>query len=135
MDWSKPVLWQVGSLGAMYHKWVHLPVDRPLRLFRSDFVEFFSQTPWFVVPIVWLPVVAYLAILCTMPEQTPWWLQKGSKLPAFSFACLFILGVLMWTLVEYGLHRFVFHLSPPDNSPFLITAHFLLHGQHHKVIA
>jgi len=46
INWNEPVLWQVGSMGAKYHDWVDDPVDKPLRLFKSDFVEFFSSTPW-----------------------------------------------------------------------------------------
>jgi len=42
------------------------------------------------------------------------------------------LGSFIWTLVEYGMHRFLFHIDQwlPDNRWFL-TAHFLLHGVHH----
>jgi len=52
-------------------------------------------------------------------------------------------GIFWWTLVEYVLHRFIFHLHPFENknsyssiltdNSFYITFHFLLHGQHHKV--
>jgi 4-hydroxysphinganine ceramide fatty acyl 2-hydroxylase len=43
-----------------------------------------------------------------------------------------MLGVFLWTLVEYGMHRFLFHVDKwlPDNRWFL-TLHFLLHGVHH----
>lgn len=46
MDWQKPLLWQVGYLGEKYDEWVHQPVDRPIRLFHSDFFEFLSKTAW-----------------------------------------------------------------------------------------
>ena len=36
------------------------PTDRKLRLFESDFVEFFSNTKWFMIPIVWFPVIIYM---------------------------------------------------------------------------
>ncbi|XP_065186362.1 fatty acid 2-hydroxylase-like [Sycon ciliatum] len=136
VDWSKPMLSQVGQLGSLYHTWVHAPVDKPLRLFHSDFVEFFSRTPWYVIPLIWLPVVAFLSVLCTSPLSLPGsWLLVGDAAPvsATSFSVLFVLGAVLWTLVEYMLHRFVFHLTPPDDWPSIITAHFLLHGQHHKV--
>lgn len=48
VDWDKPVLWQVGHLGAKYHNWIDEPVDVPLRLFYSDFCEYFSKTKWYV---------------------------------------------------------------------------------------
>jgi len=39
---------------------------------------------------------------------------------------------LLWTLIEYILHRFLFHLDDklPDNS-FSLMTHFLFHGIHH----
>lgn len=46
---------------------------------------------------------------------------------------LFLTGVLLWSLAEYIIHRWVFHLRPPHWSRVLITLHFLFHGQHHKV--
>jgi len=44
----------------------------------------------------------------------------------------FALGVVIWTLLEYTLHRFLFHVDEwlPDHPAFL-TLHFLLHGVHH----
>ncbi len=44
-----------------------------------------------------------------------------------------IFGLSLWSFFEYVIHRWIFHLPPPPTSKFLITAHFLLHGQHHKV--
>lgn len=49
------------------------------------------------------------------------------------FIGLFVLGMLIWTLVEYLIHRFLFHMKPPSNSHYLIMLHFVMHGQHHKV--
>lgn len=55
------MLWQVGSLGADYNRWVLSPVDRKLRLFQLDFMEFLTVTPWYLVPSVWIPMSLYLA--------------------------------------------------------------------------
>ena len=142
IDWNKAILPQVGKLGADYLNWVHAPVDRPLRLFESDFVEFFSMTPWYVVPIIWIPTMLYvcfvacgdLAARIGIGNINPNFLNSEPK--AFSvFTLLFLIGILVWSLVEYCLHRFLFHLinHVPADSPFWITIHFFLHGQHHKV--
>lgn len=53
--------------------------------------------------------------------------------PESVFIGLFVLGMLIWTLVEYVIHRFLFHMKPPSNSHYLIMLHFVMHGQHHKV--
>jgi 4-hydroxysphinganine ceramide fatty acyl 2-hydroxylase len=48
-----------------------------------------------------------------------------------TLACFF-LGNIVWTLLEYGFHRFLFHIDRllPDRPSFL-TLHFLMHGIHH----
>jgi 4-hydroxysphinganine ceramide fatty acyl 2-hydroxylase len=94
------------------------------RLFRSDFLEAFSKTAWWVVPAVWLPVCAALwAPYARSPQADP-----------AEAAVLLASGVFIWTLVEYSLHRWVFHLdgATPD-APAALTAHFLIHGVHHKI--
>lgn len=47
VDWRKPLAWQVGHLGENYDAWVHQPVDRPIRLFESDFFEANTKTSWY----------------------------------------------------------------------------------------
>lgn len=57
VDWNKPMLSQVTNLGSKYSKWVNLPVDKKLRLFQNSFLENLTQTPWYLVPIVWIPII------------------------------------------------------------------------------
>lgn len=139
VDWSKPLLWQVGHLREKYDEWVHQPVDRHIRLFGSDLVESWTKTSWYVVPSVWLPVVLLWSVWCNRelargdtalhpPLLTNVSVPVGQEL----FPFLFLLGMFIWSFVEYSLHRFLFHMTPPANNYYLITLHFLLHGQHHK---
>jgi sterol desaturase/sphingolipid hydroxylase (fatty acid hydroxylase superfamily) len=44
---------------------------------------------------------------------------------------LFPLGVLIWTLLEYGLHRFVFHIQIPVRDPRLRELVNASHLAHH----
>jgi hypothetical protein len=44
-----------------------------------------------------------------------------------------ISGILLWTLIEYSLHRWVFHMEPSGKSKAMIYVHFAIHGLHHKV--
>ncbi|KAM4721130.1 fatty acid 2-hydroxylase [Rhinophrynus dorsalis] len=139
VDWDKPLLWQVGHLREKYDEWVHQPVDRPIRLFHSDFVEACSKTAWYIVLFVWAPVVLYLSWYCLNE------LAQGNTRLFSSFTSeysvpvhvlwffpLFLAGIMVWTLMEYGIHRYVFHMNPPASNYYLITLHFMLHGQHHK---
>lgn len=69
----------------------------------------------------WLPPVAYGSYLGLM---------NINPLPLATF--YWALGLFLWSLVEYLLHRFLFHIEAalPDNN-VCITLHFLLHGVHH----
>ncbi len=95
-----------------------------IRLFRSDLLEFFTRVHPLVVVLVWLPVIAWFAVAA--------W--RGMPTTGMTPAMLLIaggVGVLVWTLVEYVLHRFVFHFSPRRPTPWLRRILFLFHGIHH----
>jgi 4-hydroxysphinganine ceramide fatty acyl 2-hydroxylase len=119
-----PQIWYGGFSREFYLEQVHRP-----RHYRGgdsaplfgNFLEPLSKTAWWVVPTIWLPPVAYGTYngfrgLSTTPEAVCYW----------------FLGLFLWTLVEYVLHRCLFHVDKylPDNRVG-ITAHFLLHGIHH----
>ncbi|XP_030972682.1 dihydroceramide fatty acyl 2-hydroxylase FAH1 [Quercus lobata] len=121
VDLNKPLVYQVGYLGESYQEWVHQPIvskEGP-RFFESDFWEFLTRTVWWAIPVIWLPVVCW-AISKSM--------QMGVSLPLIAF--LVVCGVFLWTLIEYSLHRFLFHID--TKSYWGNTIHYLLHGCHHK---
>lgn len=127
LDLSKPLLAQVwfgGFSKEFYLDQVHRPRHykggRSAPLF-GNFLEPLSLTPWWVVPILWLPPVGYGIFTAAQGFDTV-------VVPAL----LFVFGFFLWSLVEYVLHRFLFHLDYylPDNRVGL-TLHFLLHGIHH----
>ncbi|XP_027854859.1 fatty acid 2-hydroxylase isoform X1 [Xiphophorus couchianus] len=137
VDWRKPLAWQVGNLREKYDAWVHQPVDKPIRLFGNPFMEAATKTSWYWVPIVWLPIVFYLSWHCyTTLAQGNTRIELTSDfsipIPKHVFPVLFMIGWFLWTFIEYCIHRFVFHMKPPAHNYYLITLHFLLHGQHHK---
>lgn len=106
LDLNKPLLMQVwfgGFEKDFYLEQVHRPrhykggASAPL---FGNFLEPLSKTSWWVVPVVWLPPVTYGAYIAnagfsSTMEQVAYW---G-------------LGLFLWTLVEYILHRFLFHLD------------------------
>ncbi|KAK3086295.1 hypothetical protein FSP39_016443 [Pinctada imbricata] len=137
IDWNKPILFQVPYLGDKYWEWVHTPIDGRFRLFYSDICEFCSVCPWWLVPLIWVPFIFTLLYLSYQGFQDGpvlWWatITKGLPMSMYHMPVLFLLGLLMWTLVEYVIHRWLFHMCPPANFPSIIWLHFLLHGQHHK---
>jgi sterol desaturase/sphingolipid hydroxylase (fatty acid hydroxylase superfamily) len=92
----------------------------PIRLFRSDFLEFFSHISPLTVAIVWTPVVVYF-IGRALIDRGPNW---GIIVPAGVF-----LGWFVWTFVEYTMHRFIFHYHPKTEK--LKRMFFVMHGVHH----
>lgn len=93
--------------------------DESARLFRSDFLEFFTHVHWSVPIILYLPVVAYCL----------WRTSGDPAVGVVAAVVMFLIGVLIWTLTEYLLHRFVFHYEPKSRIGQKI--HFLTHGVHH----
>jgi 4-hydroxysphinganine ceramide fatty acyl 2-hydroxylase len=134
IDWSKPVLSQVAKMGECYKDWILSPVHRHVRLFRSDLMELLSVCPWWLVPLFWIPYSFFMMWLATThsPCLLPW-IAGPRPLSWVSVVALLPIGFLCWTLIEYFLHRFVFHMEPWYSSGLSLQFHFLMHGQHHKV--
>lgn len=127
VDWNKAMLPQIPALGDKYHEWVNLPVDRDLRLFGPWYLEACTKTPWWLVPLVWIPSVCFILIhecLYNVNLRT----QVLETVLKNFFA-----GVLIWSFLEYTLHRFVFHMDTTKVGTFWKLFHFVLHGLHHKV--
>lgn len=122
VDWKSALIPQISKLGDKYAEWVNKPVDRPMRLFSNPVLENLSKTPWYLPPLIWIPIIAFIiSYECT------------SKQLNYSSICQqLISGVFLWTFIEYTMHRFVFHMKV-EKHPAWSTFHFLLHGLHHKV--
>ena len=93
----------------------------PIRLFKSDFLEFFTHIHPAVIVIIWAPVAIYF-LLRAMVERSI--AASSSYIPVG-----FLAGVFVWTLTEYTLHRFVFHYRP--RTAWQEKVIFLFHGIHH----
>jgi sterol desaturase/sphingolipid hydroxylase (fatty acid hydroxylase superfamily) len=93
----------------------------PIRLFHSGVLEFFTHIHPAVVLVIWAPVTILLLVLAisSWPTDVPLW-----QIPL-----AFVIGLFVWTLAEYVLHRFVFHFAP--STPWQKRASFLFHGVHH----
>lgn len=101
------------------------PSDRqeiPIRLFKSDFLEFFSHMSPITVLAIFLPTVAYFL-------WGAFTLNAGNSI--WSILGAFVFGLIIWTPAEYLLHRFVFHFSPKNPSEKMKRFLFLMHGIHH----
>ncbi|KAH7345588.1 fatty acid-2 hydroxylase [Rhizoctonia solani] len=167
LDLRKPLLrqvWESNFSKNFYLQQVHQPrhVKESARLFGPDYLEVFTRTVWYVVPIVWLPIASALFVRSAMQFSAPGAIPSltttaksllaganSTYTPGYAginagtgvaitnaalakTAVCFLLGNAIWTIIEYGMHRFLFHIDDllPDR-PFFLMLHFLLHGIHH----
>ena len=104
----------------------HLPIDtsresESIRLFESDFLEFFTHISPATILGLWVPIVVLLvtyAVLTVPGTAFPWYIPLG-----------IVFGLFFWTFAEYTLHRFLFHHHP--TTPRQERIFFLFHGVHH----
>lgn len=89
------------------------------RMFKSDLLESLSKVHYTVPLYIFIPVIIYFIYKAVE-------VQMG----ILYFIEMFALGLFIWTLVEYIMHRFVFHYAPPDK-PWAQRLHFIFHGVHH----
>jgi sterol desaturase/sphingolipid hydroxylase (fatty acid hydroxylase superfamily) len=78
-----------------------------------------THIPWWLVMGIWVPVVLGLLVLA----------RWGFGVPGLAMIGWWVTGVVAWTLVEYVLHRAVFHHRFKTTLGRQI--HFLAHGVHH----
>lgn len=112
------------DLPLRYAEMGGLPIDhsdKPIRLFKSDFLEFFTHITPQVVVAIWTPVIAWLLWRSFVFAPV-----RGAYL---HIPLAVLCGVVVWTFTEYTLHRFVFHFHPKGETMKRLV--FLFHGIHH----
>ena len=92
-----------------------------IRIFRNDFVEGFFSKSHPVMPIVWTaPMIGYGLYRG---------IAGGPGGPVGTVG-LFLGGMFLWTLLEYVLHRHLFHWKSKGPGGKVLS--FMLHGYHHE---
>jgi sterol desaturase/sphingolipid hydroxylase (fatty acid hydroxylase superfamily) len=92
----------------------------PVRIFRSDFLERLTHTNVTTIVVFWSSVLGSLFA---------WGLRLG-QFRLWQIVFIVIGGVASWSLFEYGMHRFLFHIDR-----WIPRAHrlsFTIHGCHHN---
>jgi 4-hydroxysphinganine ceramide fatty acyl 2-hydroxylase len=93
--------------------------DESARMFKSDFMEFFSHVHPATPLVLYLPAIAFALYVAL-------W---RTGLSILFVTALFVFGALIWTLLEYVIHRYAFHYEP--SSKIGKQFHFIVHGVHH----
>jgi hypothetical protein len=114
--------------------------DESVRIFKRDFFEFFTHVHPAVPHILFIPVIAATIYLSYAAGTGPG-----------RIVAMFLVGLFLWTIAEYVVHRWVFHLGPEleDEVREMVAAlppgepafqhmktlrqkhYFLAHGVHH----
>ena len=87
------------------------------RLFDNPLLDKLSRVHWSVPLFVYAPIIVALGVVS---------FQLIAPLTATATIAL---GYLIWTLIEYFGHRYLFHWEFPGT--FGRRLHFLIHGVHH----
>ncbi len=88
-------------------------------MFENAFLERLTRIHYSVPLFLFIPVIVYSLYRAL-------WIDHINDL---SLAGYILLGLFVWTLTEYVMHRFVFHWMPPGK--FGDRMHFVFHGVHH----
>lgn len=93
--------------------------DETVRMFSNDLLEALSRVHWTVPLWVFIPIISYFLYMSVVTFS----LESGI------ITLYFVIGIAVWTITEYLLHRFIFHYQP--SSRFGKRLHFMFHGVHH----
>ncbi|PYO13133.1 MAG: fatty acid hydroxylase [Candidatus Rokuibacteriota bacterium] len=106
-----------GPVTLGVHDWAAPRPGQP-QMFNHPFLEWFTGTRPRTLVLIFLPV----SVGFVWAGLVAGWSPRASSL-------LFVGGVVLWTLLEYLMHRFVFHLTPRGRLGVLFA--YLIHGVHH----
>ncbi len=90
-----------------------------IRIFENPILESMTHVHPVIPILMWAPVVVFLYLRSHAEFQ----------LDVITTLAILVSGLLTWTLVEYLLHRYVFHF--PAKGPLGKRFVFLFHGLHH----
>lgn len=90
-----------------------------IRIFKNPILESFTHVHPIIPLLLWVPVCSY-------------WLYSGITQYDLTLSQLLLwsaIALVVWTLTEYLLHRFVFHF--PTTGPWSERFVYIFHGLHH----
>ncbi len=92
---------------------------KSIQIFKNPLLERFTHVHPLTPFVLWFPLVGWLL----------WRSLSLHQLSIIEVGSLGLIALLLWTLVEYLLHRFVFHYE--GKTSLVQKLHFLIHGLHH----
>ncbi|MGZ3900048.1 MAG: sterol desaturase family protein [Bacteroidia bacterium] len=90
------------------------------RIFKNEFLERLTKSSPRVT------ITFYTAIIISFFYLN----SRYSALNIWQTMGLYFTGIIVWSLMEYILHRYLFHID--DYFPILKRMHYVFHGVHHE---
>lgn len=87
-------------------------------MFSTRWMNIFTRVHWSFPMLLVLPIIGW---------ELYFFLQKEVSLALALL--LFLMGIMVWTLMEYLFHRYLFHFN--NHTSWGERMHFVLHGVHH----
>jgi sterol desaturase/sphingolipid hydroxylase (fatty acid hydroxylase superfamily) len=88
------------------------------RYFKNNLLERMAYTSAFTVNVTFIPIIVYLAFISIKTHTIG------------QFIMTWCIGLFMWSLAEYMIHRFTFHFK--FNNQKLKWFHSIFHLSHHQ---
>lgn len=143
IDLAKGYFYQIWKLSyKQYMEVVDNPVTIPfyVPLFDNKFLDLCSRTTWRAILALWVPIALYhIYLSLTFNYEVHSIIDNYVMIDSPSFSLLVVaavigFAVLTWSLAEYSLHRFLFHMEKwmPDQALYRYLA-FIIHGVHHAL--
>lgn len=93
--------------------------NESIRIFKNPFLESLTHVHPIVPLVFWVPIIIFLFYRGLTLKQVE----------IFELILLSFGGLLLWTLTEYILHRYIFHWDAKSRAGKYFV--FLFHGLHH----
>ncbi|MBC7889358.1 MAG: sterol desaturase family protein [Ferruginibacter sp.] len=92
--------------------------EESIKLFKNNIFDSLSKVHFTVPLYIFIPAILFFSYKAFSYDIHITW-----------FVIYFVAGLIVWTITEYFLHRFIFHYHP--SSEFGKKLHFIFHGVHH----
>ena len=91
------------------------------RLFKNNFLDRLARTSPTITLCTYVPIIALLLY---------WNFKNDYTTELHLIIPIYIAGIVSWTLMEYMVHRYLFHFK--TDSPAIKKFLYVIHGIHHE---
>jgi sterol desaturase/sphingolipid hydroxylase (fatty acid hydroxylase superfamily) len=89
-------------------------------IFENPVLEFFTKGHPLMIWGMYIPLISFFVYIA----------NRSFAIQVVPIILTFLLGMFLWTLFEYLMHRFVFHFISENKTATRIV--YIIHGNHHE---